>query len=219
MKKKVALAVALIAAVLSPIVSAARNWDEARFGIVAGFTSSSSNAKHIDASAIARYHAGVTFELPIAYGFAVQPSLLYQAKGTRLSDATIHNFKMDTKVSYLEIPVQVQWGPDLVAFRPYVFGEPFIGYGLHASSDGNLEGADFDVNSFDKAGLSRWEYGLGLGAGIEVWKIQFSVKYYWNFGSLYSDSGKLTNVGQQIKSAFKDGRNFNGISFSLAFMF
>ncbi len=126
---------------------------------------------------------------------------------------------MDTKVSYLEIPVQVQWGPDLVAFRPYVFGEPFIGYGLHASSDGNLEGADFDVNSFDKAGLSRWEYGLGLGAGIEVWKIQFSVKYYWNFGSLYSDSGKLTNVGQQVKSAFKDGRNFNGISFSLAFMF
>ncbi len=219
MKKTVALAIALLAAVLCPLISRAGDGDGAHFGVVAGFTSSSSNAKHVDASSIGRYHVGLTAKLPIAYGFAVQPSVLYQTKGTRLKDASLRNFKMDTKVGYLEIPVQIQWGPDLLAFRPYVFGEPFIGYGLNASSEGKLEGSKFDVNSFSKAGLSRWEYGLGLGAGIEVWKIQFSVKYYWNFGSLYSDSGKMTDVGQQVKEAFKDGRNFNGISFSLAFLF
>ena len=29
----------------------------------------------------------------------------------------------------------------------------------------------------------------------------------------------MNDVGQTVKNAFKDGRNFNGVTFSLAFMF
>ena len=35
----------------------------------------------------------------------------------------------------------------------------------------------------------------------------------------YSSDGELNQVGQTIKSAFKDGRNFNGVTISLAYMF
>jgi len=75
------------------------------------------------------------------------------------------------------------------------------------------------TTSFKKAGLARWEYGLGLGLGIDIWKLQVSAKYYWNFGSLYNESGTMNDIGGQVKNAFKDGRNFNGITFSLAYMF
>mgnify|MGYP002524661687 CR=1 FL=1 len=213
-------AAAVLAALSLSFNAVAGNRDKARAGVMAGFTSSSSNAKNVDASSIGRYHVGLTAELPIAYGFAVQPSVLFQSKGTKLSDIGPEKFRLDARASYLEVPVQVQWGPDLVAFRPYVFAEPFIGYGLFAKAKRyEAEAAPIKSSSFKGAGMSRWEYGLGLGAGIDIWKIQFSVKYFWNFGSLYSESGKMNDVGETVKDAFKDGRNFNGVTFSLAFMF
>ncbi len=221
MLRRVFIAAAAAMAVLAVSLDAAAGTrDKARAGIIAGFTSSSSNAKNVDASSIGRYHIGLTAELPIAYGFAVQPSILYQTKGTKLSDVGPENFRLDARAAYLEIPVQVQWGPDLVAFRPYVFAEPFVGYGLFAKAKRSENGASpMKTTSFKGAGMARWEYGLGLGGGIDVWRFQLSVKYFWNFGSLYSENGKMNDVGQTVKEAFKDGRNFNGVTFSLAFMF
>lgn len=193
--------------------------DGVKSGIMAGFTSSSSNAKHLDASNIGQYHIGLTVKFPVAFGFAIQPAVLYQTKGTKLSDASLDNFKLNAKVGYVEVPVQIQWGPDLLAFRPYIFAEPFLGYGLFAKVKNREAGETVKTRSFSKSGLAKWEYGLGLGAGIELWRFQLSAKYYWNFGSLYSDSGELSHVGEQVKMAFKDGRNFNGLTISLAYMF
>lgn len=229
MKRILAIVIA-VAAVLTvfQVQSVAADRNHARAGITAGFTSSSSNAKYWDANSIGRYHIGLTAQIPIALGFAIQPSVLYQAKGTKLNgkSADVPANDMSAKVSYLEIPVQIQWGPDLVALRPFIFAEPFIGYGLKAKAKANVldsVGSDSSVNistsSFDKAGLARWEYGVSLGAGIDVWKLQASVKYYWNFGSLYNENGKLNSVGSQVKNAFKDGRNFNGVTISVAYMF
>lgn len=221
MFRKIFVAVCAAAALSALTLDvSAGDWQKARAGIAAGFTSSSSNAKNVDAGSIGRYHFGFAAELPIAYGFAVQPAIYYQTKGTKLSDIGPDKFRLDAKAAFLEVPVQVQWGPDLVAFRPYLFAEPFVGYGLHVKAEQTGPGvAAVQTKSFKKAGMACWEYGLGLGAGIDIWKIQFSVKYYWNFGSLYSENGKMENIGQTVKDAFKDGRNFNGVTFTLAYMF
>lgn len=221
MFRKILMSVAAAAVALTVTVGAsAGDRNRARAGIAVGVTSSSSNAKNVDANSIGRYQVGLTAQLPIAFGFAVQPSVFYQTKGTKLSDIGPEKFRLDAKAGYLEIPVQVQWGPDLVAFRPYVFAEPFVGYGLYAKAKKSQEGiSPVKSTTFKGSGMARWEYGLGLGGGIDIWKIQFSVKYFWNFGSLYSESGKMNDVGQTVKDVFKDGRNFNGVTFTLGFMF
>ena len=122
MFRKILMSVAAVAAALTVTVGAsAGDRNRARAGIAVGVTSSSSNAKNVDANSIGRYQVGLTAQLPIAFGFAVQPSVFYQTKGTKLSDIGPEKFKLDAKAGYLEIPVQLQWGPDLVAFRPYVF--------------------------------------------------------------------------------------------------
>ena len=220
------LTVALSCAMLLSVSVSANAGDRGhlRTGITAGFTSSSANPKNWDASSLGRFHAGFTMQIPIALGFAVQPAVVDQAKGTKLDGSRIEDgtelpADMNAKVSYVEIPVQIQWGPDLVALRPYVFAEPFVGYGLHAKASSSSDGVSIKTTSFGQAGLSRWEYGLGLGAGIDIWRLQASVKYYWNFGSLYNDTGKLNDIGSQIRDAFKDGRNFNGVTVSLAYFF
>lgn len=199
------------------------------YGIMAGFTSSSSNVKDFKTSSVSLYQAGFALRIPLVAGFVIQPGLVYQVKGASLDQTSDLGFlptlkSMDTKVGFLEVPVQVQWGPDLMAFRPYVFAEPFVGVGINTNNTATtLELVKSNTKDFKDATISRLEYGLGLGTGVEVWKLQLSVRYFWNLGSLYKEdaTGKetLNNVSQTIKKAFKDKKNFNGITASVAFFF
>ncbi len=56
----------------------------------------------------------------------------------------------------------------------------------------------------------------GIGAGLEIWKLQFSAKYFWNFGGIYQSD--IANTANTIKG-LKDSNNFNGVAFSLAILF
>ena len=107
-----------------------------------------------------------------------------------------------------EVPIQLQWGPDLVAFRPYGFVEPFIGYQVSANGKG-------EAKSFNDQ-LQKTEYGMSLGAGLDIWKIQVSAKYFWNFGSVYKSD--ISKTGSTI-GGILDGNNFNGFAISAAIFF
>ena len=109
---------AVFAMTILPQDGFAASRGHARAGVTAGFTSSSAKVKEWNANSVGRYHFGFTAQLPIALGFAIQPSILYQAKGTKLNFGEAEISDVNAMVSYLEIPVQVQWGPDLVTFRP-----------------------------------------------------------------------------------------------------
>lgn len=163
------------------------------------------------------YHAGVTYKFRLPVGFAVQPSLLYHAKASR-SDGELVNAELN--VGYLELPVSLQWGPDLLLFRPFLDVSPFIGYGLNHKMDFRAFGADGAQTSlvWDSWSLmNRLEYGLGLGAGIEVWKLQFVCRYNWNFGPLLNSEGKID--GQSLIKKTLGNNNFGGVTLSLALLF
>lgn len=198
------------------------------FGVLGGFTSSNTRVSDFDKSSVSQYHFGIAYKIPIVSGFAIQPELLYHVKGAKLDDADnvsdlVSSF--ETKTGYLELPVQIQWGPDMMAFRPYVFGEPFIGYQITSNDNGDLSSGDSeDFEDYLDDHRRKLEYGLGLGAGIEFMRFQLSVKYFWNFGNLYttadeSSSDAIDAAGDNVRNAFKDGKNFNGVDISLAWFF
>ena len=217
----------VITIVLAAMALALTAQAQPRMGVLAGFTSSKASVSEFEASSVSLYHAGVAFNFPLGLGFAIQPQLTYQVKGTSLDKIGVAKEApeqdMDLKVGYVEIPVQFQWGPDLMAFRPYVLAEPFIGFGVNMQSELNAGETTLEKlsNKFKDADMSRFEYGLGLGAGLDVWRLQFSFRYFWNFGSLSRDGGTVDSkyIGETVKSAFKDKKNFNGMAFSLAFFF
>jgi len=205
--KKIVLAAALFAAVA--FGANAQEYNSSRIGVFGGLTTSSSKIKNIDTKTISLYHLGVAAELPLGGGFAIQPAIAYQVKGTavgNISDAEWSDF--ETKVGYIEVPVQLQWGPDLAAFRPYGFLEPFVGYKLTSSDSG--------LAKTIKDELKKVEYGLGLGVGIDVWKLQFAAKYFWNFGEIYESGDTAIKT---IDDYINNGNNFNGISVSVGFFF
>ena len=210
--KRILIAAVAAALAFSANVSA-QHYNNPRFGISAGVTSSSTKIKEVDTKSISMYHAGIVGEIPLGGGFAIQPELLYQVKGMSLdkwgdsSGNEIGN-SFEAKVGYIELPVQLQWGPDLVAFRPYAFVEPFVGYQLTDSGDGEAKVLSDHLQTI--------EYGMSLGAGIDISHFQISAKYFWNFGNVYK--GDISQTGTTIKN-LKDGNNFNGLAILLAIFF
>ena len=184
----------------------------AQAGIVFGLTSSSIKMSQEDA--ISLYHAGFTAKIPLGSGFALQPSLLYQVKGAnvgQLGSASDEDFKV--KTGFVELPLGIQWGPQLAAFRPFVFGEPFIGYRVSSTDKGNATFQDWASQAKNK-----FEYGFGLGAGVDIADhIQLSAQWFNNLGTMFAGSSEGSSEG----SAESLGRvkNFEGIKFSLAILF
>lgn len=226
--KRLLYLVSVISMMIASINAYAENTD-LRFGVLGGFTSSSTNVKEFNPSSVNLYHAGVSLNIPIAAGFAIQPSLLYQVKGAALDKMQESGLEasvatLETKVGYVELPVQLQWGPDLLAFRPYVFAEPFVGVGINTDNTVKTVGLAIENSKeFKDSSLRRLEYGFGIGGGIEFWRLQLSAKYFWNFGSLYQEGASaedtMNTVAATVKKAFKDNKNFNGFSVSLAIFF
>ena len=210
--KKIVFALA-VAALAFGISASAQHYDNARMGITAGLTSTSTSIKNVDTKSVSQYHAGVAFEFPLGGGFAIQPEVLYQVKGMALDQmggSTLGEIgnAFETKVGYVEVPVQIQWGPDLMLFRPYGFIEPFVGYRLTEKSEGAAK-----VLSDE---LQKVEYGMSLGAGIDIWRLQVAAKYFWNFGNVYKSD--IKNTGNTI-AGLKDGNTFNGVAVSVALFF
>ena len=81
--------------------------------------------------------------------------------------------------------MSVQWGPDLLLFRPFLDVTPFFGYALNDEVTGPEVAAVSEDAKNKWEGINRVEYGLGLGAGLEVWKLQLVCRYNWNFGNLF----------------------------------
>lgn len=206
---------AVLAFSLISTQSFATGFGENRFGFIVGATSSSTDVKNLDTKSMSLYHAGLTAQFPLGLGFSIQPSLLYQMKGMNLSDAgnsTVSEIgkSFETKVGYVEVPVQLQWGPDLLLFRPYLLAEPFVGCRLNSSAKGTEDGQAV------KDALKAAEYGLGLGAGIDIFGLQVSGKWFWNFGGIY-DTEASSTIGT-IKD-LKNGNNFHGFAVSVALLF
>ena len=204
MKKILTLIVALVATATVA---------HAQFGIVGGLNFS--NAKFENASQFADaaknatlWHAGVAWKMKLPLGFAIQPELTYQVKGVKINDvpsATAKDFKFNN--GYIELGAGVQWGPDLIIARPYVFAQPFIGYLVNPNKE---IAAVKDVTN-------KLEYGIGLGGGVELFKhFQLSVQWFKNLGKLVNGNVSSTD---QLVNEVKDLKSYQGVRLSLGIFF
>ena len=194
-------------------------------GIFGGITSSSTKLQDFDFDNVTQFRAGIAYKYPIAMGFAVQPEFSYSVKGTALTPslADFDIAKFDLHMGYVEAALQLQWGPDLLIFRPYALVEPFIGYALNNKIETSLAGTNISTTRTNVWNcLQKMEYGYAWGGGVDLFgRFQVSAKHYENFGSLYKDSKDASpqTVDDFIMEAFKDDRNFSGWVLSLTLFF
>ena len=118
------------------------------------------------------YHAGVALQCGIPLiGVKIQPELLYTNKD---------------QANYLEVPVHLQWGLDLILLRPYLMVSPYAGINL----DNRTE------NGSSKTPL---EYGIGVGGGLDIWRMQVQLLYQWDLNAQINHQHYR---GLQISAAF-----------------
>ena len=116
------------------------------------------------------------FQLPL--GFALQPELLYTFKQTKIAELSLKD-----NFHYVEVPLNLQCGISLFGLvRPFVMAGPSFGYAF-AFSDG------VDVENFNK-----YHWGFGLGAGLEVWKLQFTVRYSFGLNNFEKSTNTKSNT-------------------------
>lgn len=192
----------------------------AQFGVVAGITSSQSDIKAAigDVKNVAQYHVGVTYKLDLGL-IAIQPSILYNMKGTKLGDITsvsaITADDVEYKTGYIEVPVQLQAGLNLGIARIYGFAEPFVGYAI----TNNVKVSTQDIKGSWENVKNRLEYGVGLGLGVELIKhVQVSAKYFWNMGEMYGQGSGENLTLKGIATAIGQNKA-SGIAASVAILF
>lgn len=177
-----------------------------RWGIVGGVTTSSADFKNLNSSTVTNFHAGLTYRLDLPFGLSFQPSLLYSVKGAKVSE-------LDFSMGYLELMPSLQWGPDLLLFRPFLDVSPFVGYGINTKVK-----SDFTKGALQDS-LNRLEYGAGVGVGLDVWRLQLIARYNWNFGGLIAaKNGDGLFNDAVIKDALK-GADYSGFTLTAAILF
>lgn len=115
---------------------------------------------------------GLNAEIPIAEDFYVQPGLLFTTKGAK--DKTYR--KINIKISYLEIPINLLFKPELGDGKLLLGFGPYIGIAVGGSyTDANGNKADFKfahkVTVAEYANgpyIRRMDFGGNLLAGYEL---------------------------------------------------
>jgi len=208
MKKTLLLAAAIV---MSALTLSAKG----HFGVVAGVNNAQMPISGVSNSGMWGFTGGAAYHHDFALGFAIQPELVYDTKGT---DWVSEDFKNNIRVGYVELPVQLQWGPDLVLFRPYFFAEPFIGLAVAGRFNdqattllsGNMKMSDMK---------SAFEYGIGVGIGFDFARhFQLSAKYYWNLEEFdYKSDGVWVFSDPDMLP--KTARSFRGVTIKLGVFF
>ena len=216
MKKLIALfAVVLVTA------AAATTADAGRFGIKGGVNVTSLDFQTGITPGALGYQAGITWQMDLPLGFTIQPDILYHVKATKLDQV-----ESQLGFGYVEVPINLQWGLRFADRNIRVFAQasPFVGYAVTQTGDSDsvlgdlskyedlLGQAGINKSDIDKwAGVNRVSYGAGLGVGIQLWALQLTAQYNWNFGS-------LMNLEDASWDDFNES-NFGGYTVSLAIMF
>ena len=176
---------------LAVMVVAGNMEAKVRVGVKGGLNFSSFSADYISFSNRTGWHAGAMMNTSFPFGLTLQPELLYSSKGANF-DQYISSFlpggcvvsSPSPVINYIEMPVDLQWGIKLPLLRPYLSLTPYASYAIN--SDPSIDD------------IKKWDSGIGVGAGIDIWKLQLSVKYFWGFGNVTESFGSPSVQNRNI---------------------
>ena len=173
---------------------------QTHFGIKGGLNFDNMKIKNIPDVSVKNatgWHAGVAMQAKLALGFVFQPELLYSVKSIGLNGLSSKNSTVN--FNYIELPLNLQWGVDLIILRPFVMASPYLSYLL--GTNGKPQ---------EWSGVKNIDYGFGAGFGVDIWKLQVTGKWNWGFGKL----GEIKHNDISVNA-----NNLKGFQLSLGLLF
>ena len=185
-----------------------------QFGIKAGMNvaSISKDGTLSDTSSKIGFNAGVFMNAPLAENFSIQPEVLYNDLGSKITYGQNDNNSYSTNLGYISVPVMFQYNatPEF-----YLEAGPQFSFLVNANNklkDGNNNILVNDWTKLAKDNLNTFDFGLGLGAGYYFTpQLGLTARYVAGMTKI----GKDDNVYGQ---PYKDSKN-NVFQVGLAYKF
>jgi len=157
---------------------------EYRFGVVAGQNVTSIKSKGSSyQDAITRFAGGLAAQIIWPKGFTLQPEILYSQKGCIFAGSGA-KFNVD----YVEIPVKAMYRLQITDVKPFAFVSPYVAYAIKMAEEGKITSNDDILDN-----IFKLDYGIGVGAGFDVWILQVSFRYSWGFAKVIDDEFSVRN--------------------------
>jgi len=132
------------------------------------------------------YHLGAVAEFPLESYYVLQPGILLTTKGDKRN---VSRYQSTISTTYIEIPINVLYKIDLKVAKLFMFAGPYVAFGISGEKKYASWKDDIKWGSKVDCDFKRVDYGVNIGAGIEVENIQIMVQY--NVG--------LTNLSTKVE--------------------
>jgi hypothetical protein len=136
------------------------------------------------------FHFGVISEIPMGQNFAFQPGILFTQKGLKMSSTlTGGNGDVSMTLNYIDIPLNFMVKVKAAeSFKIFVATGPVIGYGISGKGESSSGSGDIKFGSDSNSDFKALDLNWGIGAGIELSQVQFSVCYNIGINDLSNTS-------------------------------
>lgn len=105
------------------------------------------------------------FKIPLS-PVSIQPEVLYSQYGANIEDSDARYI-----VNYIQVPVLLKFGFELPAASPNVYFGPYMSFNTKAEVENNDGALNLEDNVNDT------EFGVVVGAGLDVSKIRLGLRY------------------------------------------
>ncbi|SEW12157.1 Outer membrane protein beta-barrel domain-containing protein [Chitinophaga sp. YR573] len=156
------------------LLTAGITFAQTKVGIIAGPNFSSITSKNTIAGSgketsdiLVGLRAGVTADLQLADEFYIGTGLLYAGKGGKNKD----NSDVKTTLSYLQIPINFLFKPEVGSGKLNLGAGPYVAYGIGGKNKATVGNVSAEYKAFDDESgdlkLKRFDAGVGVVAGYE----------------------------------------------------
>jgi hypothetical protein len=141
----------------------------------------------LSAGNLTTFSAGLFIDIAVSESFSIQPGVYYSNKGYKFDGGfdygigTIENINIQTKITYIQVPLNFLYNVNTNAGKLFIGGGPFAAVAIKARNKGQItadEEAYFDDSgSADldaeqpigkEGGLKRMDYGVTGLAGFRL---------------------------------------------------
>ncbi|MDR1864638.1 MAG: PorT family protein [Bacteroidales bacterium] len=199
-----------------------------KFGARAGFNLTNVSEKYADgekpsgddkSSFKPGFQIGVVGEYALSDAFAIQPGIVFATQGATYKWG--EKAKTVIALNYLQVPINAQYKLDLGGAKLLLQAGPYLGFALSGKyknwddegkkvepEDDELAKIKIGSNK-DEDDMKAFDFGLGLGAGVQFGNIQAGVGY--NLG--------LVNTAFREEGDTKSFSKNNGLAITLTYLF
>lgn len=163
------------------------------------------------------YHGGIVLDFNITNTFSIESGLMIESKGFR-TEGNFGGITSDyaLNLTYLDIPLTLKASTDNKIVNFYGILGPYVGAGLFGNEKGEtvVLGVKTEFNDPIQWGTTqddearRLDYGLMIGAGVELGSIQLGLSYAHglaNIAPVQSNGRRQQNRVFRLSAAFLFG--------------